>query len=129
MVHEIKRYNFNREFISQGLLTVLSEGQVTKLTYTDPLINEFSNGLNHPLLIFESLRLILESKHQSILGCNGCRIDTDYRAKDGYGTYIIHYGKPASEIINLFESTDGITKLCTVAEHKIAYKKWLDSFK
>ena len=125
----IKRYDFNKIFISEGILTIVSEGQLTTLTYTDNVIEEIVTGLYHPLSVFESLRVILETKYQSLLGCNGCRIDTSYRATGGWGIYKIEYGKQATESLNIFEPTDEIKRICTVADLKEAYKKWLDSLK
>jgi hypothetical protein len=29
--------------------------------------------------------------------------------------------------VSIFEPTDEIEKLCTVEEHKVPYKKWVDS--
>jgi hypothetical protein len=127
----INRYSLEREFISRGILILKDERELTHLKYRDSLIEEFSNELYHPLIALEKLREILETKHQSLLGCNGCRIDTSYRATGGYGTYVIHKGiqAQANELLNLFYQTNEIAKLCTVAEHKIAYKEWLQSLK
>ena len=127
MKNIINRYSLTGEFILQGILNVESGGQSTRLTYTDSEIEEFSNELYHPIIALESLRKILETKHQSFINCNGCRIDSAYRETGGWGTYILTYGKQATESVNLFDSTDEITKLCTVDSHKAAYKVWLGS--
>jgi hypothetical protein len=127
MQYLIKRYNIRKDFIATGLLTIKSEGQITYLTYADSIINESVSELYHPIVALESLRRILENKYQSIIGCIGCRIDSAYRATGHYGTYIITYGKPSTERAFLFEPTDEVAKLCTVDEHKVAYKKWAES--
>ena len=127
MQYSIKRYNFRKEFIAAGLLTITSEGQTTHLTYFDSEIEESVCELYHPIAALESLRNALENKYKSIIGCTGCRIDSTYRATGGFGTYIINYGEPASKRASLFEPTDEVSKLCTVDEHKVAYKEWTDS--
>jgi hypothetical protein len=129
MKFAINRYNLKKEFISMGVLIIDFEKQETHLTYSDSSIIESSKELYHPLIALDSLRKILEKKHESILGCNGCRIDTSYRPRGGNMTYIIHKGEPAKQLVNLFEPTNEITKLCTVDEHKVAYREWLDGFK
>ena len=86
-----------------------------------------ASELYHPLVALKSLRKILEIEYASIIGCNGCRIDTSYRPTGGYGTYKIVTGQPATETMNIFEPTEEVDKLCTVDEHIIAYDKWIDS--
>ena len=86
-----------------------------------------ASELYHPLVALESLRIILEIEYKSIIGCNGCRIDTAFRPTGGYGTYKIVAGRQATEIMNIFEPTDEVDKLCTVDEHIIAYNKWIES--
>ncbi len=127
MEYLIKRYNLQKDFITTGLLTIISEGQTTHLTFTDSAIKESVSELYHPIIALESLRRVLENKYESIIGCIGCRIDSAYRATGGYGTYLITYGEPASERACLFEPTDEVAKLCTVDEHKVAYKLWTES--
>jgi hypothetical protein len=129
MQYSIKRYNLRKNLIATGLMTITSEGQTTHLTYADSEIKESVSELYHPIAALESLRRVLENKYESIIGCTGCRIDSAYRATGGYGTYIITYGEPASERVSLFEPTDEIEKLCTVEEHKVSYKKWVDSLR
>ncbi|MBO9203240.1 MULTISPECIES: hypothetical protein [Niastella] len=129
MQYSIKRYDLRKNLVATGLLTITSEGQTTHLKYTDSEVNESVSELYHPISALESLRRVLENKHESIIGCTGCRIDSAYRATGGYGTYIIVYGKPASERASIFQPTDEIEKLCTVEEHKSSYKKWLESLK
>jgi len=129
MQYSINRYDLRKDLIATGLLTVTSEGQTTHLTYADSAIKESVSELYHPITALESLRRVLENKYESIIGCAGCRIDSAYRATGGRGTYIITFGEPASERVNLFEPTDEIAKLCTVEEHKISYKKWIDSLR
>ncbi|OQP67798.1 hypothetical protein [Niastella populi] len=127
MQYSIKRYDLRKNLISTGLLIVRSEGQTTHLTYADSEITESVSELYHPIVALESLREVLERKYESIIGCNGCRIDSAYRATGGYGTYIVNYGEPASKKVSLFEPTDEIAKLCTVEEHKDSYNKWINS--
>ena len=129
MKYIVNRYSLTKDFISTGTLTITSQGQSTYLTYADATIEETVNELYHPLTALSSLRQILEAKHKSIINCTGCRIDSAYRPTGGYGTYIITYGKPGTERASLFEPTTEILKLCTLEEHKIAYKKWTDSIK
>ena len=85
--------------------------------------------LYHPLVALEKLRRKPEDNHFSIIGINGCRIDTSYRATGGYGTYLIENGKQAKKSLILFEPTQEINKLCLVNEHITAYDKWLESLK
>ncbi len=127
MVQIIRRYSLTKENISTGTLTVLNKGQVTTLTFKDPIIEVTVSELNHPLMALESLRSVLEIEHKSLLDCNGCRIDTSYRATGGYGAYKIVSGQQATKILNIFEPTNDIEKLCTVEEHKAAYQKWMNS--
>jgi hypothetical protein len=127
MEYSIKRYDLRKNLLATGLLIVKSEGQATHLTYADSEIKESVIEPYHPIVALESLRRVLEDKYESIIGCNGCRIDSTYRATGGYGTYIITYEPPATERVNIFESTDEIDKLCTVEEHKVSYKRWVDS--
>lgn len=127
MVQIIRRYSLTKENISTGTLTVSSKGQVTTLTFKDPIIEVTVRELYHPLMALESLRRVLEIEHKSLLGCNGCRIDTSYRATGGYGTYKTVPGQQATEILNIFEPTNDIEKLCTVEEHKAAYQQWIDN--
>lgn len=123
----ISRYSLDKVIISNGILKVIDEGQNTNLIYTDSLINESVNELYHPMAALEKLRSILETKHNSLLNCTGCRIDTSYRFTGGHRTYITLYGQQATKDVNMFEPTEDISKLCTVEEHKVAYKNWLDS--
>ncbi|MEO5943582.1 MAG: hypothetical protein ABIP30_07680 [Ferruginibacter sp.] len=125
----VKRYNLMKEFISEGVLTIESEGPSTSLTYTDSITQETATELYHPTAALETLRNNLETKYKSILGCNGCRIDTSYRHTGGWGTYINAQGQQATESLNIFEPTEEISKLCTVKEHQAAYEMWLKSLK
>ena len=127
MIQIIKRFSLDKQNISTGTLTVISQGQITNLTFKDSTIEVTVSELYHPLIALESLRKVLEIEHQSLLGCNGCRIDTSYRATGGYGTYKIVPRQQATETLNIFEPTNDIEKLCTVNEHKAAYQKWIDS--
>ena len=127
MTHEITRYSLDKKIISNGVLSIINDGQVTTLIFKDSTIEVHSDDLYHPLIALEKLRIILETEYESIIACNGCRIDTSYRPTGGYGTYKIIQGQPATERINLFRPTNEIDKLCTVDEHTAAYKKWIDS--
>ena len=127
MEKTISRYSLDKVFITDGLLKIISEGQNTYLTYTDSGISESVSYSHHPMGALDELRNLLENKHNSILNCNGCRVDTSHKYSGGYGTYIIQYGKQASESVCIFDPTKEISKLGTLKEHKVAYKTWLDS--
>ena len=127
MIFSINRYSLDKRFISEGNLTITSEGQRTTLLYADSEIEIKASELYHPLTALEGLREILEKEYSSIIACNGCRCDTAYRPTGGYGTYKIILGQQATERLNLFEPTNEIEKLCTVDQHKAAYKKWVNS--
>jgi hypothetical protein len=129
MQHSIKRYSLEKEFIETGVLTITTEAQTTYLDYVDSKIKESTRALYHPIKALEDLRKILEVNHASLLGCIGCRIDSAYRATGHFGTYIVKAGGQAIERAELFDPTNEVQKLCTVEEHKIAYKKWADSLK
>jgi hypothetical protein len=127
MEYEIKRYSLDKKIISNGVLSIIDNGPGTKLIFKDSMIEVHSDDLCHPLMALEKLRITLETEYESIIACNGCRIDTSYRPTGGYGTYKIRAGQQATERLNLFRSTNEIELLCTVEEHTAAYKKWLDS--
>ena len=123
----VDRYSLDKTFISKGQLKIEEQDHSTILTYIDNDINISASGLHHPIKALEDLRKQLETVFNSILAINGCRIDTAYRPTGGYGTYIIEYGKQATNSLNLFEATKAIDKLCSVEEHKAAYNAWLKS--
>lgn len=125
--YDTNRYSLTKEFIMKGMLTVIDEGQRVVLIYKDLDIEEQASGLHHPKASLQNLRNQLETKHQSILAINGCRIDTDYRFDGSFNSYVIEQGKKASENLHMFEPTTEIEKLCTVDEHEKAYDKWLES--
>jgi oligoribonuclease NrnB/cAMP/cGMP phosphodiesterase (DHH superfamily) len=126
MKYLISRYNFEKKLISDGTLTVAFEDSSTMLTYSDAEIEESVNEMYHPIVALESLRKIMEEKHKSLLNCNGCRVDTSYRGSGRTATYLIENGKPAIALLDMFEGTNEISKLCKVDEHKLAYRKWLE---
>jgi hypothetical protein len=127
MTQTITRYSLDKKIISNGILTITNEGQATHLTFKDSAIKVNASELYHPLVALVSLRKILETEYKSIIGCNGCRVDTAFRPTGGYGTYKIVTGQQATETMNIFEPTEEVDKLCTVDEHIIAYDKWIDS--
>jgi hypothetical protein len=127
MTIEIKRYSLDKLEISNGVLNVNHEGQKTSLSFKDSLIEVKAEDFYHPLIALEKLRIILETEYNSVLGCNGCRIDTSYRPTGGYITYKIESGKQAKVRLNIFEPTNRVDKLGTVDEHNESYKVWLDS--
>jgi hypothetical protein len=124
MKFSVKRYGFDKHFIGEGILTVADDGLNIVLSYRDSEIAVEASAMHHPISALENLRKILELQHNSILACNGCRCDTSYRASGGFGTYKIVAKKPATIVLNLFEPTNEIQKLCTVDEHKAAYLNW-----
>jgi hypothetical protein len=125
--YNVNRYSLAKEFIMSGKLTVIDEGQNTVLIYKDLEVEVHARGLHHPIVALENLRKQLETKHQSLVAINGCRIDTDYRATGSFSSYVIEEGKKATQNVHMFEPTDEIEKLCTVAEHIDTYDKWLES--
>ena len=127
MTFTINRYSLDKHFISVGTLTISSEGQKTNLSFSDNIIEVSSSELYHPLVALASLRLTLEKEYSSLIACNGCRRDTSYRPTGGYNTYLIVACQQATKLMNMFNPTDQVEKLCTVDEHKMAYKDWLDS--
>ena len=129
MQYPINRYSLTKELITTGTLTIIDEGNAIELVYVDSVIKESARELHHPLTALESLRKTLETKHCSLLNCNGCRIDTAYRATGVSEVYLIEDGKRATKSVDMFEPTKEIAKLCTVEEHELAYDKWLDSLK
>ena len=127
MVYSINRYNLERERINSGGLTVDFHDQKTTIHYVDDEVEVYSEDDYHPLVALEKLRVILESKYESLINCSGCRKDTSYRPRGGTITYLIENGKQATKTINLFEPTNKINLLCTVQEHKESYEIWLNS--
>ena len=123
----VKRYSFGKEFIATGVLKISYEGQTTFLKYTDFAIEVTASGLYHPIAALENLRKILEFKHESLIGLTGCRIDSAIRPNSGGGTYLLIYGIPSSERAFIFDPTEQVEKLCTVDEHKAAYREWGNS--
>ena len=126
-IYDVNRYSLDKEFIASGKLTVIDEGQNTILFYKDSEIKEQASAMYHPKAALENLRKQLEAKHQSIIGINGCRMDTDYRFDGSFNSYVIELGIKATENLHMFEPTIEIEKLCTVAQHEVAYDKWLES--
>jgi hypothetical protein len=127
MMFSINRYSLDKKLISDGVLTITTEGERTNLIFCDNLIEVKASELYHPLTALQSLRLTLEKEYSSIIACNGCRLDTSYRPTGGFNTYINVPGRQATELINIFAPTDQIDRLCTVDQHKIAYKEWYTS--
>jgi hypothetical protein len=126
MEYSIKRYSLNKELISEGSLVVTFDNNSTKLIYSDSEITESVEEKYHPIAALESLRKLLENEHKSLLNCNGCRIDTSYKYSGRITTFLIQQGKQATIILDMFEPTTDISKLCTIEEHKLAYRKWAD---
>lgn len=127
MQTKVDRYSLDKTFIAAGQLQVEEKDHSTILTYYDSDIKVSATGLYHPIVALENLRRRLAIDFNSTLAINGCRVDTDYRATGGYGTYVIELGKLATKSVSLFKPTKAIDKLCTVEAHKAAYKTWLKS--
>lgn len=123
----VDRYSLEKTFIATGQLQVEEKDHSTILTYDDSNIKVSASGLYHPIVALENLRRQLEIDFNSILAINGCRVDTDYRATGGYGAYVIELGKKATNSVSLFDPTKAVNKLCTIEDHKAAYKTWLKS--
>lgn len=128
--YKINRYSLSKVFIAEGLLKITSEGPEITLVYKDLEVEVSVIHKPHPLIALSILREQLEERYSSLINCNGCKIDTAYRPTGGYGTYIIslEHSQPTTleQRLNIFEPATEISKLCTVAEHKAAYKKWCD---
>jgi hypothetical protein len=126
--HDVSRYDFEGRKLNAGVLTVTENGSVITVEYRDPDLYASAVAPHHPLMALEALRLNLEDNHGSILAINGCRIDMQYRMVENYKGFICRNNRGKSKI-DLFSPTDEISKLCTVAEHKLHYEKWLKRHK
>jgi hypothetical protein len=124
---KVRRYTLDKVFVETGNLQVHEDGASTLLTYSDSNISIRAMGLNHPIRALENLRIQLQVEFNSILAIKGCRIDTDYRPTGTFRCYILEQGKSSTKLVSLFDRTRAIDKLCTVEEHKAAYKKWCES--
>jgi hypothetical protein len=125
---QLKRYCLtDKHFIASGTLSIINNGKDKGLRYVDPFIDDSFTALYHPLTALEALRINFEAKYNSVLNCNGCRIDTSYRPTGSFKIYIIEPGKQATNIVHMFHETDKIEELTTITEHKNAYKMWLNS--
>lgn len=129
MVYKVSRYSLTKEFITTGELTVVANGSETCLAFSDYFLTEKAKALHHPIKALERLRQKLEIRHNSLLACAGCRIDSAYRATGHYRTYLVEPERPATKQVLLFEPTDAVELLCTVGEHKAAYLHWCDFFR
>jgi hypothetical protein len=125
--YKVNRYTLDKELIANGTLTVIDEGQKTKLIYKDAEVEVQASALHHPITALENLRKELEVKHNSLLGINGCRMDTSRQTSSSFGSYLVEDGLKATEDVHMFEPTTEVGKLCTVEQHEAAYEKWLDS--
>ena len=125
--YKVNRYSLDKEFIAGGKLTVIDKGQKTELFYKDAEVEVQASALHHPIVALEDLRKELEVKHNSVLGINGCRIDTGLQTSGSFGCYLVEEGIKATENVHMFEPTTEVKKLCTVRQHESAYDKWLQS--
>ena len=125
--YSIDRYSTEKKFISTGLLVVIRDYQTIILRYDDQYINVEVNAFYHPIQALENLRAILWTKHASVIACNGCRVDASYRGSGSYQSYLLSKGKQATQRVNMFAPTKEIEKLCSIEEHKVAYRQWCDS--
>ena len=128
MKNTVQRFDFDKNIICTGVLEIIQNGQSTTLIYSDEFINEQATELYHPLATLRSLRKILENKHKSILGIEGCRIDVTYRATGHFGQYIVEKGKPATIRVNMFDPTKETDKICLEKDQMKAYCDWFDDF-
>lgn len=126
MKYNVKRYKFDKQYICDGELHIIDEGQSTTLKYFDNEISIEVTELYHPLASLRKLRNQLENDYESIIGIQGCRIDVTYRFTGGYGQYIMEQGKQATILVDMFEPTHEIDKLCKEAEQEQAYDNWFD---
>ncbi|MFT3682215.1 MAG: hypothetical protein QM791_18215 [Ferruginibacter sp.] len=90
MEYRVNRYNFKKDLIASGVLTVDYKDHAILLTYEDAEIKESVSELHHPIAALESLRQILELSHKSFIGCNGCRIDTELIHHTGIELAVLH---------------------------------------
>lgn len=77
--HKIKRYSLGKNYVTTGEITIINDGPLTEVFYKDEEVEETARDMNHPMAVLTSLRQKIEEKYKSILGCNGCRIDTTLR--------------------------------------------------
>lgn len=120
----VERYDFHQKLVGRGMLTVSENGSMIKVHYADDNIDVYGVGEHHPLMALEAFRLNLERLCNGIVAINGCRIDAQYRMVGDYKGFLCHSSRPARKI-DMFSPTRQIRKLCTVADHKNAYEKWL----
>jgi hypothetical protein len=125
--YKVSRYSLDKEFIASGTLTIIDEGQKTKLIYKDDEVEVQASALYHPIVALEELRKELEMKHNSLLGINGCRTEMSLQTSGSFSSYLIEEGVIATENVHMFEPTTEVEKLCTVEQHEVAYEKWLES--
>ncbi|HEK21410.1 hypothetical protein [Mucilaginibacter sp. 44-25] len=125
---EVRRYSLaTKSLLGKGTLTKSTKGQTITLTYVEGALKLEASALCHPLKALEKLRLQLEEADNSVLNIIGCRSDVAYKPNGVGKSYMIEAGKQATMMVSLFDLTEDLDNLTTVAEHKTAYHKWIDS--
>ena len=120
--YTVNRYSLEKEFSASGKLTVIDKGQKVELIFKDAEVEVQASALYHPIVALENLRKELETKHNSLLGINGCRKDTSRQTSGNFYSYIIETGKKPTENVQMFQPTTEVEKLCTVQQHEAAYE-------
>lgn len=103
------------------------EGNEVKLVcYLKDLVLETKD--NYPFFALVKLRLQLESKHIKFI-CNGNRIDVYPSGSSaiGFMAYELIDKQPATKLVNIFEPTSEINKICTVEDQKQYWENWIKS--
>lgn len=110
-----------------SLLLLEDNGQNIKLSYKSDAINLYVED-EYPFFALLKLRAELE-KLNLILLCMGSRKDVypSGMSANGLMAYKMVMGKPARELVNIFEPTKDIENIGTVAEQKAYRDLWLKS--
>ncbi len=127
MKYNVKRYNFDKQYICDGELYVNGEGQNFTLKYIDHEIEIVITEPYHAIAPLIKLRKILEDNYQSLIGINGCRKDVSRRFTAHARQYILNKEEGLPKMIHMFEPTNEIDKLCKDIEHEKAYHEWNNS--
>jgi len=128
--YSIKRYSLGKEYLITGEITIIEDGPLTEVVYKDTEVEETASDRGLPMAALVTLRQKIEDKHESILGCNGCRIDTTLRHTGIDIAHVIRNGNiQEDDWVGIFEPTNKVEKLCTVKEHEKAYDDWCETWR
>jgi hypothetical protein len=103
-----------------------------------PSIQLRSKGYDSGKVTGEKLFFCLQKLHEKLdalsfkLLCNGCRYDV-YPSRmsldmgGGVKAYKLELGKPGKDMVDIFDPTEDINAVRSVAEQKAYRQKWLES--